>query len=532
MYQTKIVPADGTGIAAPDGLPSGQGGGSEPRQFTIFTVDGETFGVSLGEVKEIIRMPEVVRVPLAPPSLEGLTNLRGTVLPVVNTRSLFGGAAIEHDDATRVVILDRAQPIGIVVDRVVSVVSVDPERIEDAASVETSIRSDLLRGVIKDSGELGLVMVLDAGRLVEQEFEALALGKLERESLGATQDNATTSQGEAEDAGLEELQLVSFEVADQEYALPIHSVREIVQLPENVTRVPKAAPSVMGVISLRDRLLPVVSLRRLFGLAAVDHSDHNRVAVVSVGSGDLLVGVVLDKVNEVLRVRRGGIDPMPSMLAADRDLAEITSICRLDGGKRLVSILSAEAMFDRPAIEAALESAAANGSSANGEEIGMAAGEAGRGRMGANDEEQFVVFRLVDEEFGVDIATVQEIVRVPDDLAKVPRTEDFIRGVMNLRGAVIPLIDQRARFNLPPCDDSDRQRIVVFTMGGVQTGFIVDSVSEVMRIRREHIKPAPDMSDRQRRVIRRVANLPETRRMILLLDTEQLLDVQVERDAA
>jgi methyl-accepting chemotaxis protein len=65
---------------------------AQPRQFTIFTVDGETFAVSLDEVKEIIRMPEVVRVPLAPPSLEGLTNLRGTVLPVVNTRSLFGGA--------------------------------------------------------------------------------------------------------------------------------------------------------------------------------------------------------------------------------------------------------------------------------------------------------------------------------------------------------------------------------------------------------------------------------------------------------
>ncbi|WP_408586092.1 chemotaxis protein CheW [Novosphingobium sp.] len=134
-----------------------------------------------------------------------------------------------------------------------------------------------------------------------------------------------------------------------------------------------------------------------------------------------------------------------------------------------------------------------------------------------------MVFRLMDEEFGVEIAAVQEIVRVPADLAKVPRTEDYIRGVMNLRGAVIPLIDQRAKFHLPPLDHNDRQRIVVFTMGGVQTGFIVDSVSEVMRIRRDLIKPAPDMSDRQRRVIRRVANLPESRRMILLLDAQQML---------
>ncbi|MFD2783430.1 chemotaxis protein CheW [Novosphingobium pokkalii] len=124
---------------------------------------------------------------------------------------------------------------------------------------------------------------------------------------------------------------MSFEVAGQEYALPIHSVREIVQLPETVTRVPKAPGSVMGVIALRDRLLPVVSLRHLFGLAAGQVADHNRVAVVSVGPAGLLVGVVLDKVNEVLRVRRSGIDAMPPMLAADSSLAEITAICRLDG---------------------------------------------------------------------------------------------------------------------------------------------------------------------------------------------------------
>lgn len=521
MYHSKIDPVDGqdAGTAA---ITVAARAAAQSRQFTIFTVDGETFGVSLEEVKEIIRLPEVVRVPLAPPSLEGLTNLRGLVLPIVNTRTLFGADPVEPDDATRVVILDRGQPVGIVVDRVVSVMTVDLDRIEDASSVETSIRSDLLRGVIKDTSELGLVMVLDAARLIEQEFEALGLDKADREGLISRGNTDSPAADHAVDAGQEELQLVSFEVAGQEYALPIQSVREIVQLPENVTRVPKAAPSVMGVISLRDRLLPVVSLRCLFGLGAVEHSDHNRVAVVSVGSGDLMVGVVLDKVNEVLRVRRHGIDAMPSMLAADRDLAEITSICRLDGGKRLVSVLSAEAMFDRPAIESVLENAI---EATGGVTAAMTANDEGRARSLAAEEEQFVVFRLVDEEFGVDIATVQEIVRVPEDLAKVPRTEDFIRGVMNLRGSVIPLIDQRARFNLPPCDDNDRQRIVVFTTGGVQTGFIVDSVSEVMRIRREHIKPAPDMSDRQRRVIRRVANLPETRRMILLLDAEQMLDL-------
>lgn len=524
MKHSKIETAAAGEVPPPADL----AGGSGQRQFTVFTVDGETFAVGLDEVKEIIRMPQVVRVPLTPPSLEGLTNLRGTVLPVVSTRALFGCEAAEPDDATRVVVLDHGQPVGIAVDRVVSVVSVDAGRIEDAAGVETSVRSDLLRGVIKDQGALGLVMVLDTARLIGQEFDALTIGSMAGAGLLASgnEPSATTTQG-SQTAADEEIQLVSFEVAGQEYALPIQSVREIVQLPEAVTRVPKAASSVVGVIALRDRLLPVVSLRRLFGLAAKDSAETDRVAVVSLGEGEsaLVVGLLLDKVNEVLRVRRSGVDAMPPMLAADRDLAEITAICRLDGGKRLVSILSAEAMFEAPAVAEAIKDVEDNPEAAMNHTASRTAGR-------TEDMEQFVVFRLEDEEFGVEIATVQEIVRVPDELAKVPRTEDYIRGVMNLRGAVIPLVDQRARFNLPPCEDHDRQRIVVFTISGTQTGFIVDSVAEVMRIARADIKPAPEMTDPARRMIRRVANLPDTRRMILLLDTEKLIDLEPVATAA
>ncbi|MFM7348643.1 MAG: chemotaxis protein CheW [Erythrobacter sp.] len=491
------------------------------RQFTVFTVDGETFGVGLAEVKEIIRMPEVVRVPLAPPSLEGLTNLRGTVLPVVSTRSLFGCEPAHPDDATRVVVLDRGQPIGIVVDRVVSVVSVDVARIEDAAAVETSIRSDLLKGVIKDQGALGLVMVLDAGRLIEEEFAALVEAGMTCARLADHAAAAAEAGQRSAAVQEEEIQLVSFEIAGQEYGLPIHSVREILQLPETVTRVPRAAASVVGVISLRDRLLPVVSLRALFGLPANDAGETDRVAVVSVGEGGMVVGLLLDKVNAVLRVRRSEIDAMPAMLAADRNLAEITAICRLEGGQRLVAILSSEAMFDCSALQAVLDSAQADAASEG--ESAVTKSDAGA-RADAADHEQFVVFRLEDEEFGVEIASVQEIVRVPEDLARVPRSEHWIRGVMNLRGAVIPLVDQRARFNLPPCEDHDRQRIVVFTRGGVQTGFIVDSVAEVIRIPRRAIAPAPEMTAPGRRMIRRVANLSQARRMIMLLDTEKLLE--------
>jgi purine-binding chemotaxis protein CheW len=94
---------------------------------------------------------------------------------------------------------------------------------------------------------------------------------------------------------------------------------------------------------------------------------------------------------------------------------------------------------------------------------------------------------------------------------------------VNLRGSVLPVVDQRTRFDLDDVARNDRQRIMVFTIDGVRTGFIVDSVSEVLKIARSAIGPTPALSEEQTRLISRVANLESQKRMILLIDVDHLL---------
>ncbi len=105
------------------------------RQFVIFHVGKEVFAVRLSAVQEIIRMPNVVKVPMSPPALEGLANLRGSVLPVLNLREIFNFPVALHDNSTRVVVLDHGRPIGLVVDRMANVVTVEPDRIEAASNM-------------------------------------------------------------------------------------------------------------------------------------------------------------------------------------------------------------------------------------------------------------------------------------------------------------------------------------------------------------------------------------------------------------
>ena len=107
-----------------------------------------------------------------------------------------------------------------------------------------------------------------------------------------------------------------------------------------------------------------------------------------------------------------------------------------------------------------------------------------------------VVFRLDKEEFGAPIASVQEIVRVPEELIRVPKAPSFVEGVINLRGTVLPVIDLRLRLGLKQVERTDRQRIMVFLISDVRTGFIVDQVAEVLKIPKSAIEPAPQLSER------------------------------------
>jgi purine-binding chemotaxis protein CheW len=482
---------------------------SETRQFVTFITGGEVFAVDMAPVQEIIRLPAVVRVPLAPPTLDGLANLRGKVLPIISLRRMFGFAEQEADDATRAVIVDVGQPLGFVVDRVASVVGVEPSQIEDVGAIRSAVDTDLLSGIIKGVGGHAMIMVLDFEKLIQREFSKIV-------STGKTtglQAGLDSTHEDVEDDVSDELQLVSFNVAEQEYAIAIEDVQEIVQVPDTIIHVPHSQAHVLGVMDLRSRLLPLVSLRRMFGLPDQPLDDKSRIVVIALGGAS--VGVAVDGVSEVLRVAKSFVDAMPTLLAKDADLSEIAEICRLDDGKRLVSVITVRNLFDHSSIKEALNTVNDFKRESSQESAEM--------EEDLDDDEQVVVFHLDKEEFGVPINSVQEIVRVPDELIHVPKAPAFVEGVINLRGSVLPVIDLRLRLGLPRVERSDRQRIMVFLIAEVRTGFIVDQVTEVLKIPRSVIEPTPQLSAQQGKLLARMANMEKQKRMVQLIDPAYLI---------
>ncbi len=103
---------------------------------------------------------------------------------------------------------------------------------------------------------------------------------------------------------------------------------------------------------------------------------------------------------------------------------------------------------------------------------------------------KYLTFRLDAEEYGLEILKVREIMGMME-VTRVPRTPDFVRGVINLRGKVIPVMDLRQKFGMPSIEDTDLTCIIVVDIGELEMGIIVDKVSEVLDIAGEDIEDAP-----------------------------------------
>ncbi len=139
-------------------------------------------------------------------------------------------------------------------------------------------------------------------------------------------------------------------------------------------------------------------------------------------------------------------------------------------------------------------------------------------------ERQLVVFDLGSEHFGVNIVAVDGIIKM-QEITKVPKVLDFVEGITNLRGSVLPVIDLRKRMRIPTKEATNETRIVVVNMDGSKIGMIVDAVSEVLTIQEETIEPPPPMvSTVDTAFITGIAKVDQ--RLIILLDLAKVLSVE------
>ncbi len=445
---------------------------AEDAGSLLLEVAGEHLSLPLAAVAEILRPRPLTRVPLAPPALLGVLNLRGAVLPVLSLARLLGRATNAPGPAARVVVASRpdGSRVGLLVD-----------------------------SVAKASSAAAPAIGLDA--LLARDFAAL------RHMARADAADAAPPTRESRRAEADAADLVCFTAAGQEYAWPLTHCVAVMPLPAARASMPGAPAAMLGVIAWRGLSLPLVGLPALLGAPAAPAASAR---VVVVRHGGALCGLVVDAMRAVLRVPAADIDPIPPVLTRGAAQARIAAICRLEGGRRLVCILAPDGLLDGGVTETAaapLEETAAGASTDEGTPT--------------------VLFTLGGETYGMPAGAVAAIVRRPAVLAPLPRAPAFVLGVMNVRGRVVPVIDQPARFGAQ--SGAAPSLVMVVSVpgagGSVVAGLAVNAVHDVRRIPPSSIVPAPDLAEG---LIARAATLADGA-IALLVDPALLLSA-AQRD--
>jgi purine-binding chemotaxis protein CheW len=446
------------------------------ERFLTFRANGQLYALPASQVAEIIPVPPVAKLPQSPKALLGMANLRGSVIALASLRALLG-LEIESGGAApnRAIVLDGTSPVAVTVDAVESL-------------------------VVLNGADATAAKILDLPALLARAF-------VPRVAKGARPLKISGRQPpgqHAERTQSEATKLVTFEVANQSYALPLSEVREIIAVPEAIAAVPHAEALILGLAAYRDSLLPLLSLRGLLGFPLREDAG-NKIIVTSVAG--MLVGLVADRIAKILHADAALIEPAPALLAARAGgETRIHAIYRGENG-RLISLLATEKLFGD-------EVMARLGAHSVTEAPEPPAAPATR-------QLQFLVFRLAGEEFALPIGAVDEVAAMPEKITRLPKTPKFLAGVVNLRGEVLPVIDQRSRFELPKLGgDQVRQRLIVIRSVRHRAGLIVDAISGVLAADPE---PAPHLAGEESRLVRGVINLPEAARLVLVLDPDELL---------
>jgi len=586
------------------------------NQIVTFQLGKEIFGIDTNLIKEIIRYPKITEIPRAPKYLKGLANLRGIIIPVIDTRIKLDISDIEITPHTRVLILDIGKTfLGLIVDQVKGVIDVEEDEVEPPPQVLSSgIEKEYISGVIKKNGQLILKLNLEI--LCKIEITA-------SETKRSTQ--IFKEEKEEEKKHIEEVQLVTFSIAGEEYAFPIEIVKEILRV-GNITEVPETPEYILGILVVRDILLPVIDLRKLFGFSdlardvnqevdkilkehedfvkdfknsietgssfrgELDHNkcsfglwmkkfvtssekinqaiefmkkdhqffhelakttlqkvkEHDKESALQLFESDITpvferlkghfenlkkaifedikedqrilvleifnipVGILVDKIKQVIRVPKDFIEKPPEILKTEKS-DNLKGIAKLEEGKRIIMLISEESLLDKKIIEEL-------------KEMIKQEEKLEKETTTVTEEIQLVTFKLADVDFAIPIEDVQEINRV-ESITSVPRAPYFVEGVMNLRGNVIPVIDLRKRFEMEFRPYDETTKVIIVKLQEKLVGFVVDSVSEVLRVPKDSLETPPEIiaENIDTRFIKAICKLEEKNKIILVINILNVL---------
>lgn len=433
--------------------------GPNVELYGSFHLAGTELALPVAALQEVVNPPETLtRIPLAPPYLLGLFNLRGTLIPVVDLRQLLRLNAESTSAARKVAIVESGGVrVGLLFDATGEILRVPREQV---------IALDVPEG--SPPMAIGAVLKLDDGeRILQVLAPAVLLSLRDMPQLAQSAPRAAerrVQQGQRR-------QNVSFKVGATALALPMDAIQEIIRVPA-LQQSPLANEVCIGMLNLRGATIPVLDFSALLGFARASGAearvDEQRIVVLH--RNDLHFGILVDEVASIVAYREEDLLPMPAyggnaqrslfagyLAAEDRPGVLLMNADALFANERVVALAAGHRDLYRNALAQTAQ------------------------KRGAGTRQTLVTFRI-GQLIGVRIAQLREVIDYRDDIMHTPGLPGVVRGMLNLRGVLVTVIDVRAMYGMPTYEDLTRAKVLIVEYEREKYGLLVDSVEDIVTL--------------------------------------------------
>ncbi len=430
--------------------------------FGSFYVGTMEVAINVKSIHEVVNFPEkIIQMPLAPEFLLGVFNLRGLIIPVINLKSL-----LKFDDSTvyssqKIAIIDHeGAKVGLVFDSTSEIIRVNQQILSDFSySNENSHK--VISGAIK----------LDSGRRILQIIDPFALISIENIPQIIDQQNKIIKNSVSRTFQHEHRKkCISFSINGIKLGFEISGIHEIIKTPE-ILQSSVDSTICIGIINLRGQTVPVINFGLLLGIPIVNSKgiDEKRIIILKIEKE--LFGLLVDAVESINSYSIDSIMPIP-LINKERSSMFLGCISIEEMGD--IILLNFMEVFSNKEITEITQ-----GHSKIYSSNALETEETSKKKI---NRQAYISFKL-DHLFGVSIKDIREIINYSDEVISAPGMPSYVKGLLNLRGKLITIIDTRALYLMGEAKEiSEKSKILIFDCGEERFGLIVDSVESIITI--------------------------------------------------
>lgn len=434
--------------------------------YASFNIGNLEVALNVKAVQEVVNFPDnIIKMPLAPDFLVGVFNLRGLIIPVINLKELLSMNDNEIQHSQKIAIVDfEGARIGLLFDNTSEIIRVKSEQV-DTFNYMDERSHKVISGALK----------LDNGQRIIQLLNPFALLNIENiPQIIDQQQRLKKEKNISRQDGRKKC--ISFSINNMKMGFEIAGINEIIKV-SSIECSAIQDDLCLGFVNLRGQIVPVIDCSLLLGGPASEQTGIAEKRVIVLKIEKEMFGLLVDSVENIIPYVQDSVMPIPLL---NKKKADMFTGCIQDSEQKEIFLLNHLHILSNQEILSITQ----GHSKIYQSEIKT---QAKQGRLNRNS---YISFRL-DHMFAVSINDVREIINNTNEVVSAPGTTEVVKGILNLRGKLVTIIDTRSLYQLPSLPSSADSKILIFDHGEERFGFVVDSIESIVMIDNEKKMKVP-----------------------------------------